>query len=338
MSNQYGWFWNSNSGDRTYNADSFEDWLKPFFQNGVFTGGMQTTASGSDMVITVSSGTAYINGKVRTFDTDTSFTLAAASSAYPRIDTVVVERNDTDRQITLKVVQGKYSGSTASPTAPVRTGGVYQLVLAQIAVGAGVTKITASDITDTRINSNLCGYVAATIDNPDFEQWYTQNEAQFDEWFNEMKDQLSTDAAGHLQNEVDALETTVDGLVDKIYPVGSIYMSVNGTSPATLFGGTWQRIQGCFLLGASSTYSAGSTGGEATHTLTFNEMPAHNHGAGDNLRFTTHVMSTSISHDGTIGTGSTWIKDLIGTAIAGGGAAHNNMPPYLSVYMWKRTA
>ena len=65
--------------------------------------------------------------------------------------------------------------------------------------------------------------------------------------------------------------------LDKVYPVGSIYMSVNSTDPGTLFGGTWAKIEGQFLLGSSTTYPLGSTGGEATHTLTTAEMPSHSH-------------------------------------------------------------
>ena len=57
------------------------------------------------------------------------------------------------------------------------------------------------------------------------------------------------------------------------YPVGSIYMSANATNPGTLFGGTWSQIQGRFLLAADGSHAAGSTGGEATHTLTQAEMP-----------------------------------------------------------------
>lgn len=60
-----------------------------------------------------------------------------------------------------------------------------------------------------------------------------------------------------------------------LYPVGAVYISVNSTSPASLFGGTWESIGGRFLLGADSTYTAGSTGGEATHKLTVNEIPSH---------------------------------------------------------------
>ena len=61
------------------------------------------------------------------------------------------------------------------------------------------------------------------------------------------------------------------------YPVGSIYMSVNSTNPGELFGGTWKQIQGRFLLGQGSGYSAGAMGGEASHTLTVAEMPSHYH-------------------------------------------------------------
>ncbi|WP_294759302.1 hypothetical protein [uncultured Gemmiger sp.] len=65
--------------------------------------------------------------------------------------------------------------------------------------------------------------------------------------------------------------------VDDIYPVGSIYMSVNATDPARLFGGTWERIKEKFLLGAGDTHTAGSTGGEFEHKLAVDELPSHAH-------------------------------------------------------------
>ena len=61
------------------------------------------------------------------------------------------------------------------------------------------------------------------------------------------------------------------------YPVGAIYISTDATSPAGLFGGTWEQIKDTFFLAAGDTYAAGSTGGEATHTLSENEMPSHYH-------------------------------------------------------------
>ena len=134
---------------------------------------------------------------------------------------------------------------------------------------------------------------------------------------------------------------TVKKMLQKVYPVGSIYMSVNNTSPATLFGGTWEQVQDRFLLAAGTTYSAGSTGGEATHKLTVDEMPSHNHysylrnggtpfvdGGGTGSRFTQYQFQAKDAAN----------NPAMMTGNAGSSQAHNNMPPYLTVYVWKRTA
>lgn len=118
----------------------------------------------------------------------------------------------------------------------------------------------------------------------------------------------------------------------KVYGVGSIYMSTNSTSPSELFGGTWERIKDRFLLGAGDTYNAGDIGGKATHTLTIEEMPSHTHGliASNN--------SGSGNYD-TVQFGGVEIGTVVNGARAiGGGQPHNNMPPYLSIYIWKRIA
>lgn len=115
------------------------------------------------------------------------------------------------------------------------------------------------------------------------------------------------------------------------YPVGAIYLSVTDANPAALFGGTWERIGGRFLLGADTTYTAGSTGGEAAHTLTVDEMPKHNHEI-DNLNASgsaTPFMTVQAQDKRGFG-------GNVQTMYAGGGKAHNNLPPYLAVYMWKR--
>ena len=207
MADQYGLFWNSVDSDRLYDADSFAEWLRKFFTTGVFDGELQVTSAGG-MDVSVSAGYANIDGKVRFFDSATKLTLATAGATYPRIDTIVVERNDTDRKITIKAITGTYSANPTA-TAPVRANNIYQIVLAQIYVAAGATAITQAAITDTRKDTSLCGIVAATIKNPDFGQWYAQNEAQFSEWFTGMKDQLTTDAAGNLQTEIDAVKKSV---------------------------------------------------------------------------------------------------------------------------------
>ena len=88
----------------------------------------------------------------------------------------------------------------------------------------------------------------------------------------------------------------VDEVISKVYPVGSIYMSVNDTDPGTLFGGTWQQIQGKFLLGASSGHSAGSTGGAETVTLSAGNIPAHTHTIPDHTHTVPNHIHTVPAH------------------------------------------
>lgn len=189
--------------------------------------------------------------------------------------------------------------------------------------------------------------------------------------------QLQADITA-LQNANNVLSAQINGIIDKIYPIGSIYMSMNNTSPQTFIGGTWERIQDRFLLSAGSTYSAGTTGGEATHTLTTDEMPSHTHAQNSHTHTQSahshQVYSTAswagnanglkrggdmqgvagVATGDTSSSGYTWNDSkghaIIGNATptingttatnqnTGGGSAHNNMPPYLAVYMWKRTA
>lgn len=124
-------------------------------------------------------------------------------------------------------------------------------------------------------------------------------------------------------------------ILDNVYPVGSIYLSVNSTNPKNLFGGTWEQIQGKFLLGMDSSYPAGSTGGEATHKLTQGEMPKHNH--------IIYAPNAGGPDEGAalgfpqVGSSNTWWAAACMTEQTGNNEAHNNMPPYLSVYIWKRT-
>lgn len=133
----------------------------------------------------------------------------------------------------------------------------------------------------------------------------------------------------------------------EVYPVGSIYISTAAGNPATLFGGTWVQVKDRFLLAAGDTYNAGATGGEATHLLTSEEMPAHTHKIG--VSSVTGSGNVFAPPSGTIGKSSAvGVVPTYGeTSNAGGTAihpnvyqatAHNNMPPYLVVYVWKRTA
>lgn len=137
-----------------------------------------------------------------------------------------------------------------------------------------------------------------------------------------------------------------DGLdFDKIYPIGSIYISANSTNPHDLFGGTWEQLRDRFLLGCG-TKTNGTTGGEENHTLSINEMPSHNHfymastdwGSGEGqpqIAFPAWSWRCRPGQDFTqISSQQTHLGE--GSTDTGGNQAHNNMPPYLAVYMWKR--
>ena len=114
-----------------------------------------------------------------------------------------------------------------------------------------------------------------------------------------------------------------------------------------IYGGTsWSKIEGRFLLGASSSYAANSTGGEAAHMLTINEMPSHNHAftsGGQAMCINTKADPANQHSWGyTVGQNTGWYinanKDIANITYNGGNAAHNNMPPYKAVYIWERTA
>ena len=168
-------------------------------------------------------------------------------------------------------------------------------------------------------------------------------------------------SAFNLNKMQDNIETAIDNIVDIIYPIGSIYISVNSANPSTLFGGTWEAFStGRTLVGVDTAdtdfNTVQKTGGEKTHVLTTNEMPSHTHTQNphshddiqdnDNNRITYATGSTANyrvlnqTQQGNA-SGSWKMKTSNATATnqnTGGGQAHNNLQPYITVYMWRRTA
>lgn len=156
---------------------------------------------------------------------------------------------------------------------------------------------------------------------------------------------ITADASGNVQLDADDVgalpasgtavnadklgNLTLAELMLSIYPIGSIYMSLQEISPAVLFGGTWEMRSNSFLVGAGDLYAVGSTGGEAEHALTVDEIPEHAH---DIMIESKKVQSGSTY--ARVSTDGSYTSGIIGTA--GGGLAHNNLPPYLAVYIWER--
>ena len=162
-------------------------------------------------------------------------------------------------------------------------------------------------------------------------------------------------ALGELKNGIgpDAYaiyQQVLAAVVERDHPVGSLYISENLTSPAELYGGTWERIEGKFIMGASDDYPAGSTGGSATHTQTVNEMPSHgfyiatvgnsgtrfkvtaNLGAVQNVNAYAELALNKVSYD------SISTNGFLGTNVIGDSAPMNIINPYYSMYIWRRVA
>lgn len=132
-----------------------------------------------------------------------------------------------------------------------------------------------------------------------------------------------------------AINNAVTNALNRAHPVGTYYISDSATSPASLFGGSWQAINNRFLY-ATGKYSAGTTGGEESHVLSVSEMPQHNH----DIR--TLSGSSASSSNEYIKADATWnVLYQLSTAsigLRGNNQPHNNMPPFLVVNMWKRVA
>lgn len=140
------------------------------------------------------------------------------------------------------------------------------------------------------------------------------------------------------------MNTDARSIVDMIYPIGSYYWSSNAANPSSIFGGTWEQVKDKFVLAAGDSYKVGTTGGEASHTLSIDEMPRHSH---DRIVCQNYCLGDNgLTTNGTEGSAAIIISSgkynqpagYYGTNPSGGSTAHNNMPPYITAYCWHRTA
>ncbi len=261
MSMMYFPFDSQNSGteeepvyDREADSSVLATWMHAYFTDGVFPFSYDSQGAiasygfevsfVSGMNVRVAPGMAHIQGR---FCKDTAYSnniqIPAASSANPRIDTVALRLNlnQTARDISLVVIQGS---PAANPSAPslTRTQTVYDLGLANIRVGKGVTSLSAAVIEDTRGDSSRCGFVHVPVHTPDATTLYAQLRAEFNNWFDVIKDQLTEDAAGQLQTEIDELDDAYKAADTEINKTMQHTLSVKrlwvNASPRSAFGGT----------------------------------------------------------------------------------------------------
>jgi hypothetical protein len=157
-------FFNSSDGDRIYDATDFAAYFGSLVSNGVFYAAatnLQATP-GSGLAVSVAAGGAWING-YRYENTDVlNLPLTTANGSNPRIDRVVVRLSKVSRSILLAVVTGTPAATPVAPTLT-RTSDVYELGIADITVAQGAVSVTNDNISDTRLNTNLCGLVNSLI-------------------------------------------------------------------------------------------------------------------------------------------------------------------------------
>jgi hypothetical protein len=267
-------------------------------------GGANTVDVDTGMAIV--DGVGFINSAVENVNVP-----SASGGGNTRIDRIVVRVDWASFEATIHRIAGTDAGSPTPPAITQTSETTYDLMLCQALVD------TSGNVTVTDERE----YTGYGVDDSTIE--VTDGELNVKA--------LGIDTAHLADDAVSVAKLDINA----VYPVGAIYMSVVSTSPATLFGGTWEAIAAGRMLvgidaGDSSFNTVEETGGEKEHTLTIAEMPSHTHA----VRYTQYFPG-----DG----GGTAVMQADGTASwdtesKGSGDAHNNLPPYLVVYMWKRTA
>ncbi|GEM_PF-558166 len=197
--------------DRVYMAEDYARYFGSFIGNGVFptpSTNLQVVADGTTMDIILKAGKGWLNGYFYDLTDDLTLNVAVADGVLNRIDRVVLRLDFINREIKAYVKKGIFASSPVAPSL-VRNADTYELGIADIKVNKGVTKIVQADITDLRQNNNYCGLVAGVVQQIDTTNLFAQFQSTFDLWFEHVKGQLSTDAAGNLQNQIDNMTPTL---------------------------------------------------------------------------------------------------------------------------------
>ena len=223
--------------DRASSSAQLRGLIKSMITNGVNlteSTNLQVIANGTNNTLTVKAGYVIIEGAIKHFENDVTVTLPTADMNNSRIDTVVarLNLNESVRDIVIDVVSGTASATPTEPTLT-RTSNYYEVGLANILVGVGASVISQSEVTDTRLLNSRCG-LATSIGKIDTETLFTQLTTDFNNWFDNIKGQLSEDAAGNLQLQINAindeLDTTLVEVEEKVNNITNNLITVTVTS------------------------------------------------------------------------------------------------------------
>lgn len=225
-------FFNSVNGDRRYLANNFAEYFASFIANGIFPNPSNTLQvyEKTNMIVTVKPGKGWINGYFAVNEYDYDLTLENADGVLNRIDRIVLRLDFNARSINIAVKKGAFASTPVAPTLQ-RDADAHELALADIYVAKGTTIIKQSNIADQRLNNALCGVVHGTVSQVDtttifnqysawfaettgkteseINQWQLTIKAEFDTWFESIKNILDGDVAGNLAGRIASLEQEI---------------------------------------------------------------------------------------------------------------------------------
>lgn len=299
--------------DRSYLAEDFARYFATFIGNGVFPNpstNLQVMAIDNNMQIRIKAGFAWINGYMYENTDDYIFKLDPADGVLNRIDRIALRLDFLERKIKAVVKKGTFASSAIAPSLQ-RDTDAYEIALADIKINKGVIKITQTDITDLRLNKDLCGIVHGTVEQVDvttlFNQ-YTEGfklkeqgfETDFNTWFNGIKNTLGEDVAGNLLNLINAHKD------DKNNPHGVTAAQVGAVSQTDFnshLADYTKQVPYAVATGTANTYA-----------VTLNPVPAA-YTEGMALSVKINVASTGASTINVNGLGAKGIKKANGTDI-----------------------
>lgn len=215
--------------DRVYKAEDFADYFNKFIGNGIFykkSDYCQITATGNDMNISESIGSAYINGYEYSNTTALTKAITVADGVLDRIDLVVLRLDYVNREIKLYIKESAFASTPVCPSLQ-RDADAYELGLASIYVKHGVTAISQADITDLRLNSDYCGVVHGVVEQIDLSALNSQANAeaklemkafkkQFADFLNNLTEQMSGNVALNLQNQINQNKSAINEKANSI--------------------------------------------------------------------------------------------------------------------------
>lgn len=221
--------------DREYDAEQFAEYFANFISNGVYANPANQLkvvfddSPSKPFVVIVRKGKAYIDGYWYELTEDMEITIPVNTKAYIVKDVIRCTLDKAERKVSIVLEEDVISDH------PTNNNNRHDLILSTIIVQPNASKLNAEDITDKRPDKAYCGFVTGVIDQIDTTELFQQYDETFKTWFNEMKGQLSTDAAGSLQTQIGLLSNLKTTVKDSIVnAINSLYDSIIGKTLKTL--------------------------------------------------------------------------------------------------------